>query len=178
MKMKKIILVLIALLQANLLCLEAEEIDSLLLKEYQSSHSIIMKIIEEENLSDSLQGCPFYVIHFHHYFWTIVVEKRYETLLYYRNTDQASYKSLHFSKEKGKLNRIYSLLDLNMGDNIRWHRNDYIPFYLYFAIFDMNHKAIFEWNSSTKSTRYERKIHKTIRENLSFLFKNTDIFEF
>ena len=177
MTMKRIYVVLILLFQVSLLSLKAEEIDSLLLREYQSCHISLMNIIDEENLSDSLQGCSYYAYMFGFY-WAIVVEKRHETVIYYRSSDLTRYKSYHFNKIIEKLNRIYSILDLDMSDNKRWDDRVYGPLCSYFAIFDKNNEVVFEWSSSTKSMRHERKIRKKIRKNLSYLYMNTDIFVF
>ena len=175
--MNRLLLVLIALFQVSLLCLKAEDIDSLLLKEYQSGHRRIMNIIEEENLSDSLQGCSFYVFTFGS-IWTFVVEKQNETTLYYRNLEMDNYKMLHFSKKIRGLYRVFSLLNLDMSENRRWYDRVYNPIYSYFTIFDTSHEVIFEWNSATKSAKHERKIRRIIRKYLSFLYEHTDVFGF
>lgn len=160
--MKRILLVLIALFQVSLLSLKAEDIDSLLLKQYQRGHEYVYEIIESNCLKDSLNNRPFCSLFFEN-LWSIIVKNNNYYVLYYGyrlGKEKVTRKEI--SNSDVVLNRLFLLDQQKIVTPIYKQTEFYTPFYWYFVLSDSLHNTRLEWNAYSNSDDEYSKVCKDV----------------
>ncbi|MBR5687438.1 MAG: hypothetical protein IKX36_05725 [Prevotella sp.] len=160
--MKRILFVLIALFQISLLSLRAEDVDSLLLKEYQRGHEYVYEIIESNCLKDSLSNRPFCSLFFEN-LWSIIVKNNNSYVLYYGyqiGKEEVTRKEI--SNRDVVLNRLFSLDQKKIALPIYKRTDFYAPSYWYFVSSNFLHNTKFEWNVYSNSDDEYSKVCKDV----------------
>ena len=149
--------------------------DSLLIKEYEAGCNYVNRIIEKENLSDSLSNRDFCSIFFEN-IWAITVKKENSFVLYY-GFRKEGVKAIR--KEIPADNPILAQLFLLDSNNIKKpvnkKRDYYTPNYWYFVLEDSLHIKKYEWSEYTTSEdKYAKGSLNAIHEYINYLFSTSD----
>lgn len=129
----------------------AESVDSLLLKEYKRGHEFVYEIIENKCLKDSLSNRPFCSLILGN-LWTITVKKCNSYVLYYGyqiGKEEVTRKEI--SNSDVVLNRLFLLDQQKIVTPIYKQTEFYTPFYWYFVLSDSLHNTKLEWNAYSNS---------------------------
>ena len=150
--------------------------DSLLIKEYKAGSNYVNRIIEEENLSDSLSNRDFFSIFFGN-IWAITVKKENSFVLYYGYRTEGG-KTIR--KEIPADNPIIAQLFLIDSNNIKKpvnkKRDYYTPNYWYFVLEDSLHNKKYEWSEYTTSDdKYANNSLDAINDYIGYLI--TTVYE-
>ena len=146
----------------------ATDADSLLQAEYHAGHSNVMQIIQDEGLTDNIQGYPFYAL-LCEKAWMIVI-KRNNCFDVYCHGSLYKRKQFSFTQSK-RWSLPFSLLNQKWKYKKQCYDEEYHPLYTYFILVDASHKICFEWNSNTKVCHMKRKVKKMLRQNILFLME-------
>ena len=165
--MKQFLLLLVLLFSLGVKELNASNLDSLLVKEYESCRTELFHIIEKENLKESLTGQPFYAYMVGR-FWMIVAKKGEITSLFFKERDSSRFATQVYLCGKEALTGPFSLIDLDIANNRRQEESGYNPFFRYFALFNSDGSIHYEWSSSTYCDDNER-ISYTLEKCISFV---------
>ena len=129
----------------------AESVDTLLLKEYKRGYEYVYELIESGCLKDSLTNRSFCSLFFEN-LWTITVKNEKSYVLYYGyqiGKEEVTRKEI--SNRDLVFNRLFTL-DINKNEGPIYKPTDfYTPIYWYFVLVDSLQNKRFEWNSNSKS---------------------------
>ena len=129
----------------------AESVDTLLLKEYKRGYEYVYELIESGCLKDSLTNRSFCSLFFEN-LWTITVKNEKSYVLYYGyRIGKEEVTRKEFSNCDEVFNRLFTL-DINKNEEpIHKSIDIYTPIYWYFVLVDSLQNKRFEWNSNSKS---------------------------
>lgn len=147
------------------------EMDSILIVQYNTNYSHAIQVINERNLADSLQGCPFFILKIGHQ-WFVGLNKKEKTIVYYFNDFKSEMNVIYFPNETEELCNTFSLSIFNHYDDKRYlDYKKYKLYYSYFVLFNPFHQKCFEWDNCTVSMNYEDIITKTLSKLSGFLME-------
>ena len=145
--------------------------DSLLIKEYKAGSNCVNRIIEEENLSDSLSNRDFCSIFFEN-IWAITVKKENSFVLYYGyRTEGGKTIRKEIPADNPILAQLFLLDSNNIKKPVNKKRDYYTPNYWYFVLEDSLHNKKYEWSEYTTSNdKYAKNSLDAIWDYYVYLF--------
>lgn len=165
--MKRLLLLLITILSLGTRYLNASNLDTLLVKEYEACRAELLHIIDENNLRERLMGYPFYA-YMVGQLWMIVVNMGEKTTLFLKEGGSSRLASLSYLCAMEDLKGPFSLFDLDIANNRRLNELEYNPLFRYFVLFSPDGCVQYEWSSSTYFDDNERISH-TLGKCASFV---------
>lgn len=149
--------------------------DSLLINEYEAGCNYVNRIIEKENLSDSLSNRDFCSIAFGN-IWAITVKKDNSFVLYYGfRTEGGKTIRKEMPADNSLLARLFLLDSKNIKESVNKKRDYYTPTYWYFALTNSQHIKKYEWSEYTTSDdKYAKGSLNAIHEYINYLFSTSD----
>lgn len=149
--------------------------DSLLIKEYEAGCNYVNRIIEKENLSDSLSNRDFCSIFFEN-IWAITVKKDNSFVLYYGfRTEGGKTIRKEIPADNSLLARLFLLDSKNIKESVNKKRDYYTPIYWYFVLEDSKHIKKYEWSEYTTSDdEYAKNSLDAINDYIGYLFTTSN----
>ena len=149
--------------------------DSLLIKEYEAGCNYVNRIIEKENLSDSLSNRDFCSIFFEN-IWAITVKKDNSFVLYYGfRTEGGKTIRKEMPADNSLLARLFLLDSKNIKESVNKKRDYYTPTYWYFALTNSQHIKKYEWSEYTTSDdEYAKNSLDEINDYIGYLFTTSN----
>lgn len=149
--------------------------DSLLIKEYEAGCNYVNRIIEKENLSDSLSNRDFCSIFFEN-IWAITVKKDNSFVMYYGfRTEGGKTIRKEIPADAPVLGRLFMLDQNNIKEPVNQKRDYYTPTYWYFVLEDSKHIKKYEWSEYTTSDdKYAKNSLDEINDYINYLFSTSD----
>lgn len=129
----------------------ASSVDSLLVQNYKKGDETVSRIIDSNNIKDSLTNKSFCSLLFEN-LWTITIQTDNSFVLYYGyriGDNEVTRKEI--SSDNKILLRLFSFEQDKIEHPVYKRENYYTPMYWYFVLLDSLHNKKFEWNAYSKS---------------------------